>query len=91
MKHPSVVEQELLRAIATRERPRHVGRLTVDRAALRHALGGRAEVVEAMAVKASGRPGVDVSRIWSFMTTSVYQSGDLPVLATREALQNGIL
>lgn len=45
MMHPSVVEQELLRAIATRERPRHVERLTVDRAALRQARGGRAEVV----------------------------------------------
>lgn len=83
-------ERETLRAIAPADRPRDVGRLTVDRAGLRAALGGRAEVVEAMGAKASGRPGVNVARIWSFMTTSVYQSGDLPVLATREALQNGI-
>jgi len=83
-------EREALRAVATADRPREVGRLAVDRAGLRAALGGRAEVVEAMGAKASGRPGVNVARIWSFMTTSVYQSGDLPVLATREALQNGI-
>ncbi len=83
-------EREALRTIATADRPREVGRLAVDRAGLRAALGGRAEVVEAMGAKASGRPGVNVARIWSFMTTSVYQSGDLPVLATREALQNGI-
>jgi hypothetical protein len=70
--------------------PRDSGRLAVDRAGLRAALGGRDELVEAMAAKASGRPGVNVARIWSFMTTSVYQSGDLPVLATREAIQNGI-
>lgn len=83
-------EREALRAVATSVRPRDVGRLAVDRAGLRAALGGRAEVVEVMGAKASGRPGVNVARIWSFMTTSVYQSGDLPVLATREALQNGI-
>ncbi|MCK6527652.1 hypothetical protein L6R50_08845, partial [Myxococcota bacterium] len=73
----------------SRGAPKAAGRLRVDRAALRAALGGRPEVVEAMIAKAQGRPGVNVARIWSFMTTSVYQSGDLPVLATREALQNG--
>jgi hypothetical protein len=28
--------------------------------------------------------------MWRYFTTSVYQSGDLPVLATREALQNSL-
>jgi len=66
-------------------------RIRVDRLALRRALGGRAEIVEAeAAVKAAGRLQVNAGRMWQFMTTSVYQSGDLPVLATREALQNGI-
>jgi hypothetical protein len=82
-------ERESLRAVATTGHPREVGRLAVDRAGLRAALGGRAEVVEAMGAKASGRPGVNAARMWSFMTSSVYQSGDLPVLATRETLQNG--
>ena len=82
--------QEALRAKATAAPPTGAGHLEVDRAALRVALGGRAEIIEAMNAKASGRPGVNASRMWAFMTTSVYQSGDLPVLATREALQNGI-
>jgi hypothetical protein len=92
-RHPdplAAYARETLRAVATAATPRNAGRLSVDRAGLRAALGGRDELVEAMAAKASGRPGVNVARIWSFMTTSVYQSGDLPVLATREAIQNGI-
>jgi hypothetical protein len=92
-RHPdplAAYARETLRAVATAAPPRDTGRLSVDRAGLRAALGGRDELVEAMAAKASGRPGVNVARIWSFMTTSVYQSGDLPVLATREAIQNGI-
>lgn len=71
--------------------------LRIDRAALRQALGGRAEVTEAHealvvteAPKAAGRLQVNAGRMWSFMTTAVYQSGDLPVLATREALQNSL-
>ncbi|MCK6527705.1 hypothetical protein L6R50_09120 [Myxococcota bacterium] len=76
--------------LARQGAPKAAARLRIDHAALRAALGGRAEVVEAMEAKATGRPGVNVARIWSFMTTSVYQSGDLPVLATREGLQNGI-
>ena len=83
-------EHDALRARATSAEPAARGQLAVDRAALRPALGGRAEVIEAMNAKASGRPGVNAARMWAFMTTSVYQSGDLPVLATREALQNGI-
>ena len=83
-------EHEALRARAISAEPAARGQLAVDRAALRRALGGRAEVIEAMNAKASGRPGVNAARMWAFMTTSVYQSGDLPVLATREALQNGI-
>jgi hypothetical protein len=82
--------QEALRAKATAKAPEKTGALTVDRVGLRAALGGRAEVIEALNAKASGRPGVNASRMWAFMTTSVYQSGDLPVLATREALQNGV-
>ena len=82
--------QEALRAKATAKAPEKIGALTVDRVGLRAVLGGRAEVIEALNAKASGRPGVNTSRMWAFMTTSVYQSGDLPVLATREALQNGV-
>ena len=72
--------------------PRVRGPLRVNGAALRRALGGREERIEAMAAaaKASGRPGVNAARIWSFLTTSLYQSGDLPVLATRESLQNSV-
>lgn len=70
--------------------PTASGPLEVDRVALRSALGGRAEVIEAINAKATGRPGVNAWRVWAFMTTSVYQSGDLPLLATREALQNGV-
>ncbi|HND34696.1 MAG TPA: hypothetical protein PLA94_32055, partial [Myxococcota bacterium] len=40
------------------------------------------------APKATGRPSANASVMWRFFTTSVYKSGDLPVLATREALQN---
>lgn len=61
--------------------------------ALSRALGGSGRVFEAAdspVLKASGRPGVNVGRIWSFMTTSVYQSGDLPVLAVREMVQNSL-
>ena len=68
--------------------PKAVGRLGLDRRALRAALGGRDEIVEALEAKAVGRPGVNVARIWTYMTSAVYTSGDLPVLATRESLQN---
>lgn len=83
--------QETLRAKATATPPASRGQMTIHRERLRHALGGRAQVIEAMGVKASGRPGVNAGRMWSFMASSVYQSGDLPVLATRECLQNGVL
>lgn len=63
----------------------------IDRMALRRVLGGRAEIVHAdAAAKATGRIGVNAGRIWQYMTTAVYQSGDLPALATREALQNAV-
>ena len=68
--------------------PKLAGRLTFDRAALRRELGGVAEVREAMIAKASGRPSANVSVLWSYFTKAVYRSGDLPWLATREALQN---
>ena len=74
---------------AHRAGPRLTGRVQLDRAALRRALGG-GELVE-RAVRASGRPTANVGVIWRFFTTSVYQSGDLPVIATREALQNSLL
>jgi len=83
-------ERETLRALATADPVRQRGRLAVDRASLRKALGGRGEVVEAMEAKAAGRPGVNASVMWRYFTTSVYASGDLPVLAAREALQNGV-
>jgi hypothetical protein len=83
-------QREALRAKATAKAPTKRGHMTIHRERLRQALGGRAEVVEAMGVKASGRPGVNAGRMWAFMASSVYQSGDLPVLATRESLQNGI-
>ena len=83
-------ERETLRALSSSGPSTARGRIRVDARSLRRALGGRGELIEAMEAKASGRPGVNVARIWSFMTTSVYQSGDLPVLAAREALQNGV-
>ena len=71
--------------------PRATGRVRIDRAALRVALGGQPELLETMEArqaKASGQVGVNAGVIWRYMTSAVYQSGDLPVLATREALQN---
>ncbi len=44
--------------------------------------------MQAQQVKATGRPGANVGKLWRFLTSSLYQSGDLPLLATREALQN---
>ncbi|MBK7759554.1 MAG: hypothetical protein IPI35_24785 [Deltaproteobacteria bacterium] len=64
--------------------------IRVDLVALRKALGGRGEVVERIEAKASGRPTVNTGRIWALMMSSMYSSGDLPVLATREASQNAI-
>ena len=64
--------------------------LRVDLGALREALGRRAAVVERALAKASGRPTVNTGRVWALMMSSLYSSGDLPVLATREALQNAI-
>jgi hypothetical protein len=84
----SAIQRELLRGLATAQPARDSGRLEVDRTALRRALGGRVEIVERMEAKARGRPGANASVMWRYFTTSVYQSGDLPSLATREALQN---
>lgn len=44
-------------------------------------------VIERLTV---ARPGVDTAEIWRYFTTSVYENGDLPVLAAREALQNAL-
>jgi len=82
------IQHELLRAVAEEQPARDKGRLRVDRRALRRVLGGREEVLEAMEAKAVGRPGANAAVMWRYFTTSVYQSGDLPTLATREALQN---
>ena len=68
--------------------PKATGRVRIDKPALRLALGGQTEILEAMEAKASGMPGANVSRLWKFLTASLYASGDLPVLATRECLQN---
>ena len=70
------------------ERPRGVGRLAIDHEALRRELGGRPEILDALPAKATGRPSANAAVVWRYFTTSVYQSGDLPWLATREALQN---
>lgn len=43
-----------------------------------------------METKAVGRPTVNAAQMWRYFTTSVYTSGDLPVVATREALQNSV-
>ncbi len=83
-------ERETMRALAAAEDAKERGRLGVDRRALRRALGGRGEVVEAMEAKAVGRPSVNVAKLWAFTMNAMYQSGDLPLLATRESLQNGI-
>ena len=82
--------REALRATATRRKPRVTGKLLVDRATLRRALGGRDEIAEAMEAKATGRPGANVSRLWAFLTASLYTSGDLPVLSVREMAQNAV-
>ena len=63
------------------------GRVCINVAALRSVLGDTG-IVEAMERKASGRPTVNAAQMWRYFTTSVYSSGDLPVIATREALQN---
>ena len=68
--------------------PKATGRVRIDKAALRLALGGQAEILEAMEAKASGMPGVNAATMWKYFTQSIYTSGDLPVLATRECLQN---
>ncbi len=83
--------REALRTPGLLDPPKASGRIGIDRASLRHALGRRGELVESMQAqqaKAKGRPGANVGKLWKFLTSSLYQSGDLPVLATREALQN---
>jgi hypothetical protein len=70
--------------------PKAAGRVTVDRAALRRELGGDASVREAMNAKATGRPSANIGQLWLLLTKSVYRSGDLPWLATRESAQNGL-
>jgi hypothetical protein len=69
---------------------RAAGRLRIDHLALRRELGGQPEIREAMTAKASGRPSANVSVLWGYFTKAVYKSGDLPWLATREALQNSV-
>ena len=62
----------------------------LDRAALQHALGARHTVMEASEIRAKGAPGVNAAVLWKYFTTSVYESADLPIVATREALQNAV-
>ena len=87
--------REVLRAKTSAKKPRGRDRLRVDGAALQRALGGRDEVIEALevreeAAKASGKPGANVGRLWSFLTRSLYQSGDLPVLSVREQVPRAL-
>ena len=42
------------------------GRLTVDRAALREALGGNGDLVETLEAKATGRPGANAAVMWRY-------------------------
>ncbi len=70
--------------------PKAAARVTIDRAALRRELGGVAEVRETMTTKATGRPSANIGQLWLLLTKSVYRSGDLPWLATRESAQNGL-
>lgn len=65
------------------------GHLALNKAALREALGSSA-IVEALESVAVGRPTVNAAQMWRYFTTSVYASGDLPAIATREALQNSL-
>jgi hypothetical protein len=66
------------------------GRACVNVEALRRVLGATAILEAASTLKASGRPTVNAAQLWRYFTTSVYASGDLPVIATREALQNSV-
>ena len=81
-------ERSTLRSLATTDGAKERGALQIDKRALRRALGGRGELVEAMEAKAVGRPGVNVARVWAFMMDAMYSSGDLPVLSVREQVQN---
>jgi hypothetical protein len=67
-------------------------RFKIDLPALSKALGGKGWIVRSLEADQSGygtaEVGVDVAVMWKYFTTSVYAHGDLPVLATREALQN---
>ncbi len=66
------------------------GALAVDHAALRAALQAEPRLTELLEAKATGRPTVNAAVMWSHMTATVYKSGDLPVIATRETTQNAI-
>lgn len=65
--------------------------IVLDRLAFRELSGRRPVIsVAARTPLASGRVSANAAIVWRHFTTSVYQSGDLPVLATREALQNAV-
>ena len=70
------------------ESRKDTGHIAIDREALRRELGASGEILDALPAKATGRPGVNVGIAWKFFTSSIYASGDLPVLAVRELLQN---
>ena len=61
--------------------------LRVHKPELRAALGVP-EILEFS--KAFAQVKADTGQLWKYFTTSVYPRGDLPAVATREALQNGI-
>ncbi len=84
----SAARREALRALATAQPARQTGRLHIDRDSLRRAFGGRGEILEALEAKATGRPGANAAVLWRYFTSAIYASGDLPVLATREVVQN---
>lgn len=73
--------------------PRAEGHLSIDKKALREVLGARPELLSAegdRVLKGTGRIGANVAIVWRYFTTSVYRSGDLPVLAVREMVQNSV-
>lgn len=75
-------------------RPVMEQRISVDRQALRQALAGRRELVEAMdlpgAATEEATYSVDTETMWQLAMDNIYTSSDLPALGTREALQNSV-
>src|SRR5262245_3515030 len=68
---------------------RSVGTMRVNLPALRQVLG-RSRGIQLAMEALNFSPRSNPARMWQHFTTSVYQSADLPWLATREALQNSV-